>query len=45
MINRVQTNPANKKIGESFNDLIDKILLAIGIKLIETKVAPQRYAS
>ena len=37
--------PTKKKIGASLNNSIEKILLAIGIKPIETKVIPERYAS
>ena len=37
--------PAKKKIGASLNNSMEKILLETGIKPIETKVIPERYAS
>ena len=45
IINRNHIPPTKKKIGASLNNSIKKILLAIGIKPIETKVIPERYAS
>ena len=45
IINSNHIPPAKKKIGASLNNSIEKILLAIGIKPIETKVIPERYAS
>tara|TARA_B100001109_G_C18695624_1_gene395478 strand:- start:36 stop:173 length:138 start_codon:yes stop_codon:yes gene_type:complete len=45
MINSNHIPPAKKKIGASLNDSTEKMLLAVGIKPIETKVIPERYAS
>tara|TARA_B100000945_G_scaffold295489_1_gene273028 strand:- start:947 stop:1105 length:159 start_codon:yes stop_codon:yes gene_type:complete len=42
IINSVHIPPAKKKIGASLNNSIKKILLAIGIKPIDTKVIPER---
>ena len=45
IINRNHIPPAKKKIGASLNNSMEKILIEIGIKPIETKVIPERYAS
>ena len=45
IINSNHIPPTKKKIGASFNNSIEKILLAVGIKPIEIKVIPERYAS
>ena len=45
LINSNHIPPNKKKIGASFNKSMEKILLAVGIKPIEIKVIPKRYAS
>tara|TARA_B100000965_G_scaffold200177_1_gene167125 strand:+ start:498 stop:635 length:138 start_codon:yes stop_codon:yes gene_type:complete len=45
VINRNHIPPAKKKIGASLNNSFLKILFAIGIKPIETKVIPERNES
>jgi hypothetical protein len=45
MINSNHIPPVKKKIGASLNNSTEKILLAVGIKPIETKVIPERNAS
>ena len=45
IINSNHIPPTKKKIGASFKNSMEKILLAVGIKPIETKVIPERDAS
>ena len=45
IINSNHIPPTKKKIGASFNNSMEKILLAVGIKPIKTKVIPKKYAS
>tara|TARA_B100001250_G_C19745148_1_gene764931 strand:+ start:1329 stop:1475 length:147 start_codon:yes stop_codon:yes gene_type:complete len=45
IINSNHIPPAKKEIGASLNNSMGKILFAVGIKLIETKLIPVRYAS
>jgi len=45
MINTNHIAPAKKKIGASLKNSTEKMLFAIGIKPIETKVIPERYES
>ena len=45
IINSNHIPPTKKNIGASLNNLMEKILLAVGIKPNETKVIPERYAS
>ena len=45
IINSNHIAPTKKKIGASLNNSMEKILLAVGIKPIETRVIPKRYAS
>ena len=45
IINSNHIPPTKKKIGASFNNSMEKILLAVGIKPIETKIIPEMYAS
>ena len=42
IINSIHIPPAKIKIGASLNNWIEKILFAIGVKPIETKIIPDR---
>ena len=45
MINNSHIPPAKRKIGASLKILIENTFFVIGIRPVETKTKPERYAS
>ena len=45
MINNNHITPTKKKIGASLKIWIENIFFVIGIRPVETKTKPERYAS
>tara|TARA_B100000579_G_C22030391_1_gene487923 strand:- start:182 stop:337 length:156 start_codon:yes stop_codon:yes gene_type:complete len=45
MINNSHITPAKKKIGASLNISIENTFFIIGIRPVDTKTTPERYAS